>query len=309
MVMRTNHVVALGAIVAAGVILASVGAAAQTLPLESPHKTFGQAVWPVYEGWYDNPDGSYTFLIGYFNPNKAQTFEIPVGENNFFSPGEADRGQPTHFDTTRGWAVFAVVVGKEYADKATQLTWTLVSNDQRSVIPMHTDPGWYVEPFEDAANKNRPPTLRFAADGPGFEGPPVSGIAASYSASVSQPLTVKLWTSDTKPSGYTSAAVPPAPSAASDRPAPEGRRRPSLVLRWMKLRGPGDVTFGEQTQTFETSELSPETAVTFSDAGDYLLRVEALDETGSGGSGSQCCWTSAHIQVHVESPPTQTTGG
>ncbi len=304
--MRTNHVVALAAIAVGGVLAMSASAAAQSLPLEAPHKAFGQAVWPVYEGWYGNPDGSYTFLIGYFNPNKEQTFEIPVGENNFFSPGEPDRGQPTHFDTTRGWAVFAVVVGKEYADKATQLTWTLVSNGQRASIPMHTDPGWYVEPFEDAANKNRPPTLRFAADGSRFEGPPVGGIAAAYTASLSQPLSLKLWTSDTKPTGYGSA---PAPSGASDRSAPAGQRPPPLVLRWKKLRGPGDVTFVEQTQTFETAEQSPETLVTFSEAGTYLLGVEALDETGSGGSGSQCCWTSAHIQVQVAAPPLPTTGG
>lgn len=302
--MRTNRVAAMVAV--AAIMFAAAGAGAQSLPLEPPHKAFGQALWPVYEGWYDNPDGSYTFLIGYFNPNKEQTFDIPVGESNFFSPGEPDRGQPTHFATTRGWAVFAVVVGKEYADRATQLTWTLVSNDYRASIPMHTDPGWYLEPFEDAANKNRPPALRFAADGPAFEGPPVGGIAASYSTSVSEPLTVQLWTSDTKPTGYASSVTQDATAAravATDRP-----RRPELVLRWMKLRGPGDVTFTEQQQSFETAEQAPETEVAFSAPGEYVLRVEALDETGSGGGGSQCCWTSSHIRVNV-TPPAQSTGG
>ncbi|MEE2965781.1 MAG: hypothetical protein VX427_16765 [Acidobacteriota bacterium] len=34
-------------------------------------------------------------------------------------------------------------------------------------------------------------------------------------------------------------------------------------------------------------------------AGEYWLRAEALDSTGDGGSGFQCCWTSAVVQVTV----------
>jgi hypothetical protein len=303
--MRAKKVVGLTALAVAAVMLVGTGAAAQQLPLEPPHKAFGQAVWPVYEGWYDNPDGSITFLVGYFNPNKEQTFELPVGESNFFSPGEPDRGQPTHFATLRGWAVFGVRVDKSYAGKAKELTWTLVTNDQTASIPMHTDPGWYLEPFEDAANKNRPPALRFEAAGQAFEGPPVSGIASSYAAMVSKPLTVKMWTDDYKGAGYDAGSRQ---TATSNPPRTNRRRRPGLVLRWMKLRGPGDVTFDEERQTFQESKQTPETEITFSEPGEYILRVEALDETGSGGGGSQCCWTSAHIKVNVSAPP-NTTGG
>ncbi len=263
---------------------------AQQLPLEPPHKNYGQVVWPAYEGWFENADGSFTFLVGYFNPNKEQTFDIPVGEHNFFSPGEPDRGQPTHFASTRGWAVFGVTVGADYANKAKELTWTLVTNDQTVSIPMHTDPQWYVEPFQDAANGNRPPTLRFEEDGRAFEGPPVQGIAATYSARVDEPMTLTLWADDVKPTGYHDTV-----STSRQRT----RRRPGLVLRWMKLRGPGDVTFAEQRQSFEASKQQPENQLTFSAPGEYLVRVEALDETGSGGAGSQCCWTSAYITVNV----------
>ena len=41
--------------------------------------------------------------------------------------------------------------------------------------------------------------------------------------------------------------------------------------------------------------------------GEYIVRLEALDETGSGDGGSQCCWTSVHITVHV-SEGAQLTG-
>lgn len=277
-------------VVLTALALVGTSALAQQLPLEPPHKDYGQVVWPAYEGWYDNPDGTYTFLIGYFNPNKEQTFDIPVGESNFFSPGEADRGQPTHFASTRGWAVFGVTVGADYANKAKELTWTLVTNDQTVSIPMHTDPGWYVEPFLDAANGNRPPTLRFEEGGTPFEGPPVQGVAATYTAKVDEPMTLKLWADDAKPTGYND-------TVTTSRQ--QTRQRPGLVLRWMKMRGPGDVAFEEQRQSFQESKQTPENQLTFSAPGEYLLRVEALDETGSGGAGSQCCWTSAYVQVNV----------
>ena len=297
--MRITTVKTVTLVVVLALALAGATATAQQLPLEPPHKDFGQVVWPVYEGWYDNPDGTFTFLVGYFNPNKEQTFDLPVGESNFFAPGAPDRGQPTHFDSTRGWAVFGVTVGPEYANKAKELTWTLVTNDQTATIPMHTDPGWYVEPFKDAANGNRPPTLRFAEEGPAFEGPP-SGIAASYSAVANQPMTLTLWADDAKPAGYDS-------TVTTSRQ--EALQRPGLVLRWLKLQGPGDVAFDEKRQTFQESTQNPETTVTFSAPGDYVIRVEALDETGSGGGGSQCCWTSAHLRVTVTGAASASTTG
>ena len=40
-----------------------------------------------------------------------------------------------------------------------------------------------------------------------------------------------------------------------------------------------------------------ETTVTFTEPGEYLLRVPANDR--SGGGGSQCCWTNAFVRVNV----------
>ena len=39
---------------------------------------------------------------------------------------------------------------------------------------------------------------------------------------------------------------------------------------------------------------------TFSAPGEYILRVEGTDSTGSGGGGFQCCWTNAHVGVTVK---------
>jgi len=43
----------------------AVLSAQQLLP-STPPKGFGASVTPAYEGWYDNADGTHTFLIGYY---------------------------------------------------------------------------------------------------------------------------------------------------------------------------------------------------------------------------------------------------
>ena len=244
---------------------------------------FGEPVYPAYEGWYDNPDGSFTLLVGVFNPNQDETIEIPIGENNFISPGPPDQGQPSFFVSGRGHGVFTIRVPADFGDK--QVTWTLTSNNQTVTIPMHLQADYYVEPLRDAANGNEPPTIRFSQTEEGHTGPPI-GVVHSYTATVGTPLNLSVWTSDVKPAdGY--------------RPNPFRTQIP-LTLKWHVLRSPGDVEFAEEEQEFEeSSDQNPTTTATFSEPGEYLLRVEALDETGEGGSGFQCCWTSAHVRVTV----------
>src|SRR5262245_1557922 len=53
-----------------------------------------EAVFPYFEGWYNNDDGTSTILLGYYNRNTDQTIEVPVGPNNRIEPGGPDRGQP-----------------------------------------------------------------------------------------------------------------------------------------------------------------------------------------------------------------------
>ena len=61
------------------------------LPLEPARKS-GASVTPAFEGWYQNPDGSYSLLIGYYNRNTEETLDIPVGPLNRIEPGEAGSG-------------------------------------------------------------------------------------------------------------------------------------------------------------------------------------------------------------------------
>ena len=110
--------------------IALIGAGwAQSLPFEPTHDS-GQSVTGAFEGWFPNPDGSFSLLIGYYNRNQKQTLEIPAGPNNRIEPGGPDQGQPTHFLAGRQWGVFTVTVPKDFGEN--KLTWTLV--DRKSVV-------------------------------------------------------------------------------------------------------------------------------------------------------------------------------
>src|ERR1700746_3349469 len=138
---------------------------AQGLPAEPRHDS-GQGVTGAFEGWFKNQDGSFNLLFGYYNRNQKQDLEIPVGPNNRIEPDGPDQGQPTHFLPRRQWGVFTVIVPKDFGTK--RLTWTITANGQTTSIPLHIDPLWVVEPFEDAGVGNTPPVVRFQQGGMAF---------------------------------------------------------------------------------------------------------------------------------------------
>ena len=78
------------------------GGAASRVAIAQIPSDRGQNVVPVYEGWQRRADGSFDLWFGYYNRNYKEQVDAPLGEDNGFAPGEADRGQPTHFDPRRG---------------------------------------------------------------------------------------------------------------------------------------------------------------------------------------------------------------
>jgi hypothetical protein len=86
----------------------------------------GQPLEPAYEGWMQNKDGSYTLYFGYMNTNWQQEFDIPIGPENSFSPGNPDMGQPTHFYPRRNPFLFTIQVPKDFGAK--EIVWTLTAN-------------------------------------------------------------------------------------------------------------------------------------------------------------------------------------
>lgn len=88
----------------------------------------GQSISPAFEGWEQNEDGTYSLLFGYMNRNWEETPTVAIGENNYFSPGPADRGQPTHFLPRRNRFVFKVQVPADFGQQ--ELVWTLNVNGE-----------------------------------------------------------------------------------------------------------------------------------------------------------------------------------
>jgi hypothetical protein len=254
------------------------------LPLEPQHER-GTSVTPAYEGWYPNTDGTFTMLIGYYNRNARQTFDIPVGPNNRIEPGEADQGQPTYFETGRQWGVFTIKVPRDFGTKT--LTWTIVSNGERQSIPLTLNKSYTIAPFKEIGMGNTPPVLSFSDGGAKLTGPPV-GIGATLSGRVKQPVAVTVWVEDHK---------------SSDQEPAGGRGRGGgsvAQLSFHKVRGPGPVTFEPVRAAAPVQGAKLTSSATFDAPGDYIIRVQANDESGEGGGGFQCCWTNAHVKISVQ---------
>jgi len=109
------------------------------------------------------------------------------------------------------------------------------------------------------------------------------------------PLTLTAWVSD---------------DAKAPRSASQGLRIAPVTVSWSKFRGPGSVTFANNKPTVEKieSRLTPPpvfsgkatTTATFSEPGEYVLRLVANDASGDGGRGFQCCWSNAQVKVAVK---------
>ena len=260
------------------------------LPLE-PMRESGQCVTGAYEGWFGNPDGSYSLLFGYYNRNKKQELDIPIGPDNRIEPGGPDYGQPTHFLTDRQIGVFTVTAPKDFETK--KLTWTLTANGKTTVISASVDPIYVLAPFNGPAG-NTPPFISFEEGALGVNGP--RGHSVSVTTTFPNPLTLTTWLSD----DY---ILPP---TVDDEPP----RAYPLNVRWSKFRGPGAVTFANNTPAPEKMERKAPpapaisgratTTATFSEPGEYVLHVLATDASRESDKGHSCCWSNAQVKVSVK---------
>jgi len=272
-------------------------------PLANPIRERGSSVTGAFEGWYYNKDGGVSLLVGYFNRNTKQELDIPVGPNNRIEMpavrGTVDWGQPTHFQTGRQFGVFSIRVPKDFGGNGgdKELTWTLIVNEQTNVITMHTKNDWIVSPFEDPANKNTPPSIRFQPGGPAFQGPPIA-IAASLDAVVGEGLPLTVYATDEGPKVN---VEPPAPSSRARGRGAFGP--PPLAVSWSLMRGPAAVKFENAKPAIDKENGGKATTTAYFGApGEYVLRIQGNDATGDGGGGFQCCWTNAHVRVSVKGP-------
>ena len=273
-------------IVAGWVIAGRAQTLQKPMPLE-PLRERGASITPAYEGWYENKDGSFSMLLGYYNRNQKEALDIPVGPNNRVEPGPPDQGQPTHFESGRQWGVFVIKVPKDFGTKA--ITWTVVANGETNSIPLTLNKGYPISPFEELGMHNKPPVLAFSEGGPKFTGPPVA-TSATLTGTVKQPIAISVWVTDPKSPNEVEV-----PGAAAFR----GLAAKVATISLHKFRGPGKVTFDKPRVPANTQGEMVAANATFDTPGDYLLRVQANDESGEGGAGFQCCWTNTYVKVTV----------
>jgi hypothetical protein len=276
--------------------------AAATLPLRAQlplavAKASGQTVTPAFEGWYRNPDGTFSISFGYYNRNSEEVVSVPIGAANRVEPGPPNQGQPTEFHPGRHWGVFAVKVPADFGTK--EVTWTLAVRGATSAIPGHLRANWEIDALQgEAGSGNTPPVLKFEENGPEGSGP--FGVTAGpIAASLSTPVALSVWARDDgKPSTSVGSAgragVPvtvtwfthQSPAAPPAAPAPPTARGVSFN----PASGRIDVTGGRMT-----------TQATFNVPGEYVVRVRANDASGVAGAGhAQCCWTNGFVKVIVK---------
>jgi hypothetical protein len=274
---------ALALVTGAAIVASAQRAQSPTpMPLDPPRER-GASVTPAFEGWYENPDGTFSLLIGYYNRNQRETLDIPVGPNNHVDPGPADQGQPTHFELGRQWGVFVVKVPKDFGTKA--VTWTIVSGGETQAIPMSLSKAYPITPYKELGMGNQPPVFAFTQGGPKFTGPPTA-VAATLSGSAGKPIPITVWVEDPKERGA--------------EEAPAGRGPASIAtVSFHVHRGAGAVTFDRARIPVPKQGDMITANATFAAAGDYTLRVQGNDESGEGGGGFQCCWTNTYVKVAV----------
>lgn len=279
-----------GALLGIAAVSASIlaqPARAQELPL-APVRGAAQGVWPAFEGWYDNHDGTYVLYFGYMNRNTEEIVEIPLGERNFIEPAEFDGKQPTRFEPRRHWGVFGIVVPADFgADK--KVYWNLVVNGKTNRIPGHLRPEWKTDAIGGGAMGDTPPVLRFGS----AEGHGPLGVTASQTlrTSVGRPVELRVAASDKAGNGPDLAAL-----AGGGR----GRGRvPQVTLTWFKHQGPGHVEFSSPTDSVPSTGGEMTTMATFDTPGEYVVRVRANDSAMASAGDAQCCWSNGFVRVTV----------
>lgn len=325
--MKTLRLAASAALLVPVLAVAPRGAEAQRLTYSK-----GQPLYPAYEGWVRNADGSIDMLFGYMNENWEQLLDVPVGPDNHFSPGPADRGQPTHFLPRRNRFVFKVRLPPSFREDE-ELVWTLRANgyEHKAYGTLRED--LYVD---NVVIMSETGALGAGSSSPEIRAnvPPVVQLEVPTELSVRAGEKVRLAavvTDDGQPVRVSALGAASRSRAETEADSPDPRellqralervtatvtvsKRLGLHFTWFVYRGPGEgVEFDppqikpwEDTRPFANSPWAvswqpptpPEdgrwvSEVTFSQPGTYTLRGRADD----GG-----LYTDVEVTVHVGRP-------
>ena len=265
---------------------------------------------PFAEGWYENPDGTYSLSFGYVNLN-LDTLYIPVGENNFLDQAQFDGVQAAIFFPGRHRGVFSLTLPAEMKD--TDVWWTLTLPWDQTTVPGRVGAAAYELDWKPRAHGSVTPIVSFESQSGVGRGPPGILAERTQTVAVGSPLTLSLNATD--------------PSERDQ----EDARQVDIPLRvvWSQLQGPGPVAYSRhesnplpeadadgraggrgggrgrrapQPQSITLTEGSGTASVivTFPAPGEYLMLAQ-VDNFAANDSGTQdqCCWTNAYVKVTV----------
>ncbi len=244
-----------------------IGVGAQPpAPTYIPQTKFstGQDVQPVFEGWLQNADGTFTMVFGYFNRNWQEELAIPAGPDNKLEPGDPDHGQPTYFLPRRQQFIFRVQVPADWGQK--ELIWTITAHGKTEkayaqLLPVEeisermimTHGG--LNPGED--DPNQPPSIR---------------IVPLVAARVAAPLTLTALVTD---DGLPKPRPEPKPRPGAQSNTVVSRPK-GLNVSWLEYKGPAKVTF-DPGGMIMVADGKAVTTAQFSEPGTYVLRATAND--------------------------------
>ena len=272
-----------------------------TIPLLQA-ETFMQSrpVWPAFEGWRPNPDGTFNLMFGYMNENWEQQPFVEIGDNNFFSPGEPDQGQPTNFFPRRNRFTFEVSVPADWGDR--EMVWTLNVNGVEAKAYGTLKPDYLVDNMVIASETG---SLGIGVSSPESRAniPPVLTIQGDEvrTAEVGEAITLVVQLEDD--------GLPRSRSSSTRSESdllrvlfrapqkPTVNKINALYMSWNVYRGEGRVTFDPpQTKVWKDTRVSAnspwgslwlppeipddgmvEVTATFDEPGTYVLWVRADD--------------------------------
>ena len=291
---------ALGGVLAASLFAGSSGLEAQQRRFPgAPEATTGRPVTPFFEGWYENPDGTYTLSFGYFNRSADEVLFLPVGLDNFIEPAEFDGAQPNIFLTRRHVGVFTVTLPGDFAEGGGRVVWTLRNRGVVHSVPGRIGVDAYELHYRPMAMGSLPPVLRMSEGGAelwgvmthggdpreGWRGEPPPGSVSNplrVSASVGEPVGLEVW--------------------VADRLEPGAEREPvDGGVTWYTHAGPALAEFSPPDPELDLAAGGrATTTVRFTEPGEYVLRARGDNFNPVDSSpGDQCCWTNGYVAVTV----------
>jgi len=268
-------------------IIAAATLVAQTQSTEVHIKyNSGQSITPIYEGWERVPDGSFNMVFGYLNRNHIEQISLPVGAQNNFEPGPADRGQPAYFYPRENHFIFRVNVPNDW-DKKKELVWSLTVRGKTETARATLMDIWEIDRKVEVANngggvqvsntliaKDEPPSIALDPVTAAKVGTPLSLTAHVADDGIPPPDMKKREPRPVEPSLKNTGLPSPVNVPMPTRPRPP--QGGGLSVWWFVYRGPAAVTFDPEGYA-KVADGKSAVKATFTQPGTYVIRAFAHD--------------------------------